>query len=69
MITMLISEFMTMISGFDRTLIGLDEFPCVVFTFSGCIGRVLASSRSVPYSFATPLAPLDAYLSYEYVTL
>ena len=69
MITTLISEFMTMISGFDRTLIGLDEFPCVVFTFSGRFGRVLASSGSVPYSFATPLAPLDAYLSYEYVTL
>ena len=69
MIKMLIDEFMAMISGFDRTLIGLDEFPCVVFTFSGRFGRVLASSGSVPNSFATPLAPLDAYLSYEYVTL
>ena len=69
MITTLISEFMTMISGLDRTLIGLDEFPCVVFTFSGRFGRVLASSGSVPNYFATPLAPLDAYLSYEYVTL
>ena len=69
MIMTLISEFMAMISGFDRTLIGLDEFPCVVFTFSRRFGRVLASLGSVPYSFATPLAPLDAYLSYEYVTL
>ena len=31
----LISELMAMISGFDRTLIGLDEFPCVIFTFFG----------------------------------
>ena len=69
MITTLISEFMAMISGFDRTLMGLDEFPFVVFTFSGRFGRVLASLGSVSYSFATPLAPLDAYLSYEYVTL
>ena len=69
MIMTLISEFMAMVSGFDRTLIGLDEFSCVVFTFSGRFGRVLASSGSVPYSFTTPLAPLDAYLSYEYVTL
>ena len=69
MITTFISEFMAMISGFDRTLIGLDEFPCVVSAFSGRFGRVLASSGSVPYSFATPLAPLDAYLSYEHVTL
>ena len=69
MITTLISEFMTMISEFDRTLISLDEFPCVISTFSGRFGRVLASSGSVPYIFATPLAPLDAYLSYEYVTL
>ena len=69
MITMLISEFMAMISGFDRETVSLDEFPCVVFSFSGRFGRVLASSGSVPYSFATPLAPLDAYLSYEYVTL
>ena len=38
MITTFISEFMAMISGFDRTLIGLDEFPCVVFTFSGRFG-------------------------------
>ena len=69
MITTLISEFMTLISGFDRTWLGLDEFLSVVFTFSGRFGRVLASLGSVPYSFATPLAPLDAYLSYEYVTL
>ena len=69
MIMTLISEFMAMISGFDRTLIGLDEFPCVVSAFLGRFGRVLASSGSVPYSFAMPLAPLDAYLSYEYVTL
>ena len=69
MITMLIREFMTVISGFNRTWIGLDEFSCIVFMFSGRFGRVLASSGSVPYSFATPLAPLDAYLSYEYVTL
>ena len=69
MIMALISEFMTVISGFDRTLIGLDEFLSVVFTFSGRFGRVLASSGSVPNSFATPLAPLDAYLSYEHVTL
>ena len=69
MIMTRISVFMAMISGFDRTLIGLDKFPCVVFTFLGRFGRVLASSGSVPYSFATPLAPLDAYLSYEYVTL
>ena len=69
MIMTLISEFMVVISGFDRTWIGLDEFPSVVFTFSGRFGRVLASSGSVPNYFATPLAPLDAYLSYEYVTL
>ena len=69
MITTLISEFMTMISGFDRTLIGLDEFSCIVFTFLGRFGHVLASLGSVPNNFATPLAPLDAYLSYEYVTL
>ena len=69
MITTLISEFMTVISGFYRTWIGLDEFSCIVFMFLGRFGRVLASSGSVPYSFETPLAPLDAYLSYEYVTL
>ena len=69
MITTLISEFMTVISAFDRVLVGLDEFSRVIFTFSGRFGRVLASSGSVPYSFATPLEPLDAYLSYEYVTL
>ena len=69
MITTLISEFMAMISGFDHTLIALDEFPCVVFTFSGRFGRVLASLGSVLQNFATPLTPLDAYLSYEYVTL
>ena len=68
MIMTRISVFTAVISGFDRTLIGLDEFSSVVFTFSGRFGRVLASSGSVPYSFATPLAPLDAYLSYEYVT-
>ena len=27
LITTLISDFMTMISGFDRVLVGLDEFP------------------------------------------
>ena len=48
MITTFISEFMAMISGFDCTLIGLDEFLCVVFTFSGRFGRVLASSGFVP---------------------
>ena len=48
MIMTFISEFMAMISGFDRTLIGLDEFPCFVFTFSGRFGRVLASLGSVP---------------------
>ena len=64
----LISEFMAVISGFDRVLVGLDAFPCVVFTFLGRFGRVLASLGSVPNYFATPLAPLDAYLSYEYVT-
>ena len=69
MIMMLISEFMAMISGFDCETVGLDKFPCVVFTFSGRFGRVLASLGSVPQNFATPLAPLDAYLSYEYVTL
>ena len=69
MIMALISEFMTVISGFDRTLKAFDEFSCVVFTFSGHFGHVLASSGSVPYNFATPLAPLDAYLSYEHVTL
>ena len=69
MIMTLISELMAMISGFDRETVGLDEFPCVVFAFSGRFGRVLASLGSVPYSFATPLAPLDAYLSYEYVRL
>ena len=69
MLMTLISELMAMISGFDRETVSLDEFPCVVFTFLGRFGRVLASSGSVPYSFATPLAPLDAYLSYEYVRL
>ena len=48
MIMTLISEFMAMISGFGRTLIGLDEFSCVVFAFSGRFGRVLASLGSVP---------------------
>ena len=48
MIMTLISEFKTMISGFDRTLIGLDEFPRVIFTFSGRFRRVLASLGSVP---------------------
>ena len=69
MIMTRIRVFMTMISGFDRTLIGLDEFPCVVFTFSGRFGHILASLGSVPQNLATPLTPLDAYLSYEYVTL
>ena len=69
MIMTFISEIMAMISGFDRTLIGLDKVPCVVFAFSGRFGRILASLGSVPYNFATPLAPLDAYLSYEYVRL
>ena len=69
MIMALISEFMTVISGFDREMVGLDEFLCVVFTFLGRFGRVLASLGSVPNNFATPLAPLDAYLSYEHVTL
>ena len=69
MITALISEFMTLISGFDSTWIGLDEFLSVVSTFLGRFGSVLASSGSVPNYFATPPAPLDAYLSYEYVTL
>ena len=31
MIMTLISEFMAVISGFDRETVGLDEFPCVVF--------------------------------------
>ena len=35
MIMTLISEFMAMISGFDRTLMGLDEFPWVIFAFPG----------------------------------
>ena len=33
MIMTFISEFMVMISGFGRTLMGLDEFLCVVFAF------------------------------------
>ena len=65
----LISKFMAMISGFDRTLMGLDEFLCVIFAFLGRFGRVWASLGSMPYTFATPLAPLDEYLSYEYVRL
>ena len=65
----LISEIMAMISGFDSELEGLDKFPSVKLVCSGRFGLVLASSGSVPYSLATPLAPLDAYLSYEYVTL
>ena len=69
MIMMLISEFMAMISGFDCETVGLDEFSCVDFTLSGRFGRVWASSGFVPYNFATPLAPLDAYLSYEHVRL
>ena len=69
MIMTLISEFMAMISGFDRETVGLDEFPRVIFTFSGCFGRVLAFLGSVPNNFTMPLAPLDAYLSYEYVRL
>ena len=48
MITTLISEFMMMISGFDRVLMGLDEFLCVVFAFSGRFGRVWASLGFVP---------------------
>ena len=55
MIMTLISEFMAMISGFDRKTVGLDEFSCLVFTFSGHFGRVLASLGSVPKNFATPL--------------
>ena len=38
MITALISEFMTLISGFDSTWIGLDEFLSVVSTFLGRFG-------------------------------
>ena len=48
MIMTLISEFMAMISGFDRETVGLDEFLCVIFAFSGCFGRVWASLGSVP---------------------
>ena len=48
MIMTLISELMAMISGFDRETVSLDEFPCVVFSFSGRFGRVLASLGSVP---------------------
>ena len=48
---------------------GLDKFPSVKLVFSGRFGRVWASLGFVPYNFATPLAPLDAYLSYEYVGL
>ena len=44
----LISEFMAMISGFDRETVGLDEFPCIVSAFLGRFGRVLASLGSVP---------------------
>ena len=69
MIMTLISELMAIISGFDRETVGLDEFPWVIFAFSGRFGRVWAFSGSVPYNFTTPLAPLDAYLSYEYVRL
>ena len=66
---MFISELMTMISGFDREMVGLDEFLWIIFAFSGRFGCVWASLGSVPQNFATPLAPLDAYLSYEYVRL
>ena len=69
MIMTFISEFMAVISGFDRVLVGLDEFPSVKLAFSGRFGRVLVSLGSVPYNFATPLASLGAYLSYEYVRL
>ena len=48
MIMTLISELLAMISGFDRTLMGLDEFPYVIFAFLGRFGRVWASSGSVP---------------------
>ena len=48
MIMTLISEFMTMISGFDRETVGLDEIPCDIFAFSGRFGRVWASLGSVP---------------------
>ena len=48
MITTLISEFMTMISGFDRTMMGLDEFLYVILAFSGHFRRVWASLGSMP---------------------
>ena len=35
MLMMLISELMTVISGFDRETVGLDEFPWVISVFSG----------------------------------
>ena len=45
---MIISELMVVISGFDSKTVRLDEFLCVIFTFLGHFGRVLASSGSVP---------------------
>ena len=48
MIMTLISELLAMISGFDRETVGLDEFPWVIFAFSGRFRRVWVSLESVP---------------------
>ena len=48
MLMALISELMMVISGFDCTLMGLNEFPCVIFEFSGRFRRVWASLGPVP---------------------
>ena len=69
MLMTIISELMTIISRFDRELVRLDEFSWAILAFLGRFRHVWASSGSVPQKFVTPLAPLDAYLSYEYVRL
>ena len=48
MLMMFTSELMTVISGFDRELEGLDKFPSVILVFLGRFRLVWASSGSVP---------------------
>ena len=48
MLMALISELMMVISGFDRTLMGLDEFLYVILVFLGRFRRVWASLGPVP---------------------
>ena len=48
MVMTIISGLMTVISGFDRELVRLDEFLRVIFAFFGHFRHVWASSGSVP---------------------